>query len=319
MILFVVDVSPELGFGHLTRCLNLARMNRRKHEILFAFQREKEALSICRQNGFPVVSDLNEVDTDESPVTAVFDVCRVVPEYLKLIERLRQKKKPVLQITDLGLNILPVDTRIDGSLYSYPMPGEALHSGPDYMILHHKIRHFHSLRRHYRCQTKKIFVSLGGGVSYRELRRVVDILTRHGYSSRIAAGFTMKKNQKKILSRLYPGISWVGCTESLGRSFFQSDAALISPGVAAYEAAATGTPAIYLSHHPNQERTAVLFEEKGAGLNLGLIRHIESSNLIDSVKGLNLQVRISMGQSGKSLVDGLGLYRVNEILNAAVI
>ncbi len=319
MLLFVVDVSPELGFGHLTRCLNLARLNRHDSEILFVFKHDKGGAQICRQNRFQFSNDMNSLDWSKMPVTAIFDICRIIPEYLTLIEKIEQNGGAILQITDLGLNLLPVPTVIDGSLLQYNATAEQFFSGPDYMILHHKVRHFHKLNRYFRTQVRNIMISLGGGVKYREMRRVVDVLKRHGYSCKIASGFTIKKNQKKTLSRLYPGISWVGQTESLARAYYQSDVALIAPGVSAYEAAATGTPALYLSHHEEQEKTAFLFEREGAGLRLGLLSCVDMAGIPENLKKLSRERRTAMGISGKSLVDGLGLYRVNKILNAAVI
>ncbi len=319
MVLFVIDASPALGFGHLTRCLNLARLNRHRFEIKFLFKKNKTAAAILQMNRFPFTSEFNPDKWPSQPELLVFDICRMDPEYTGLLEKLKEHALPVLQITDLGLNILPATTIVDGSLHQYTSLLENLFFGPEYMILHHKFRHFNTAKRHYRNHITHVFISLGGSAPYRLLRRTIDMFSRHRYSCKVAPGFLLKKNQKKILSRLYPTISWVGHTESLARAMYQSDLAVISPGVTAYEAAATGTPALYLSHHSLQARTASLFEEQQVGIGLGLTSQFNEKHLLQLLESLTCKTRSEMGDRGKNLIDGLGLYRVNNIINTTLI
>lgn len=319
MLLFVVDASPELGFGHLNRCLNLARLNRSRSEVLFALKYDKTAAAVLEKNRFSYVTDFKTVNWSRQADLTVFDVCRILPEYSSLLAELSKRSLPALQINDLGLNVLPGVPVVDGSLYRYPAGATIAFSGPQYMILHHKCRHFNLGKRYYRRHINHVLLSLGGAAGYRDIRKIVDVLARQRLSCKIAPGFLLKKNQKKVLTRLYSKISWVGQTESLARSLYQSDLAVISPGVTAYEAAATGTPCLYLSHHELQERTASLFEEHGVGCNMGLIARFDSASLVDALQKLTVEQRAAMGGRGKVLVDGLGLYRVNEILKNAVI
>lgn len=314
MLLFVVDVSAELGFGHLTRCLNLARLNRHKHDILFAFRHEKSAADIVKKNRFAYTSDFDIKSWERLPDAVVFDVCRLLPEYLHLRNRLKETPARVLQITDLGLNVLPETILIDGSLQADSTEPGYHHLGPRYMVLHHKVRHFHKRNRYFRPHIRHIFLSLGGAAPYRSLRTIVDRLCRHQYICTVAPGFLLKRNQKKILSRLYPSISWVGRTESLARALFQCDLAIVAPGITAYEAAATGTPALYLAHHELQQKTARLFENAGLGINLGLLSNVNPKTAIEKMAELTREDRSQMGNMGKKLVDGLGLYRVNALI-----
>jgi len=319
MLLFVVDVSPELGFGHLTRCLNLARLNKHRFNILFLLKYDKAAVALLQQNRFHFTTNFHPDSWPRQPDLIIFDICRMNPEFTLLLEDLKNLNLPLLQITDLGLNRLPGVTIIDGSLQRYSLPTDNLYTGPDYMILHHKVRHFNHIKRFYRQHINHIFISLGGSTPYRLLRKTIEVFNRHHFYCKIAPGFLLKKNQKKILTRLYSNIGWVGHTESLARSLFQCDLAVIAPGVTAYEASATGTPALYLSHHLLQEQSALLFEQSGVGKNIGLLAQENTDQIMRQISQLSVFERSEMGERGKKLVDGLGLYRVNKILTSAVI
>jgi spore coat polysaccharide biosynthesis predicted glycosyltransferase SpsG len=318
MLLFVVEASPELGFGHLVRCLNLARLNKRSGQPFFVINQNKAACALLTANKVPYTHKLNLSKISPLPKIAVFDLATLTQEHLLMREQIRLQEILCVQITDLRLNLLPDTTIIDGSVCLDMDPNHSFYHGPEYMMLHHKIRHFNRLERHYKKTIRNIFLSLGGGASYRQLRQFIDFFHRYRFTCRIAAGFLMKKNQKKILSRIYPGIRWVGETESLARAMYEADLAVIAPGVTAYEAAGTGTPALYFSHHALQEKTAAALTAKQVGLAMGLIADFTDHSLLEQLTTLSLEKRQMMGIEGKKLVDGLGLYRVNKIIHSVV-
>jgi spore coat polysaccharide biosynthesis predicted glycosyltransferase SpsG len=215
-------------------------------------------------------------------------------------------------VTDLGLNQQEVDYTIDASIdkmFPYYKDKKVL-NGPDYAILHHKFRHFHKVKRKYRQKIKKVFICLGGAVEYRKLRKMIDLLSRHRWEIKVAPGFYLKRSSLKTLRRIYPGIHFVGKTESLARPFFEADVALISPGAAAYEAAAAGTPALYFYYHNEQKFIAHSFEKKEVGLEISNIDDLLHVNLAEKMNTLTLKKRIDMGSKAKQLVDAKGVYRI---------
>jgi len=153
-------------------------------------------------------------------------------------------------------------------------------------------------------------------VDYRSLRSVVHMLTSHGFRLKIAPGFTFKSSVPKILKRIYPSIRFVGQPESLARSFFEADLAMVTPGTRAFEAAAVGTPALYLPLDKKQDAPAKSFEEKGLGLNLSQMASMTESLLLEKIASLTQEKRIAMGSTGKELVDGLGANRVISLLSS---
>jgi spore coat polysaccharide biosynthesis predicted glycosyltransferase SpsG len=320
MIIFRTGASQETGFGHLNRSTYLASLLKSKCEVLFCVNKDRTVTRFLEEKKFSycTVKDLERRgETGFSSV--IFDLRDFDEDDLRLLHHAKKNDKKTVQITDLGLSKQDVDYIIDGSIVAlYPYdehdeeePGTRL-IGPGYSILHTRFRHFHKVQRKYRQKIRKVFICFGGGLKYRDLRKAVDLSIRHGYEVKIAPGFYLKKGNIKTLHRIYPGIRFVGHAPSLARSFFEADVALITSGIAAYEAAAVGTPALYFYYHDEQKSIASAFEKHGAGLVISNIDDLLSVNWIDKMKELTCEKRIRMGLSGKETVDARGVYRVIE-------
>lgn len=315
MLIFRTDASEKTGFGHLKRSVYLASLLRKKTGSLFCVNNNKAVNRFLEERHTPYcwtkeLENLQKTPTEIKGV--VFDLREFSVQDIEFVRWAKANHIHTIQVTDLGLSRQPVDYIIDASiekLFPYDEEGHVL-SGPEYTLLHHKYRHFNKVARKYRKHIKNIFISLGGGVEYRQLRNLIDILDRHRYNIKAAVGFTMKKAGRKSLARLYPRPRFVGKTDSLARSFFEADAAIITAGTAAAEAAAVGTPALYLYYHGEQKFIAETFQKHGAGLEIANIDDISEEKLIALLNSLTWEKRITMGNKGKQLVDGSGAARI---------
>lgn len=315
MLVFRTDASEKTGFGHLKRSVYLASLLKKKTEILFCVNNNKAVGRFLEERHTPYywtkeLETLAKAPTEIKSV--VFDLREFSVQDIEFLRWAKANHIHTIQVTDLGLSRQPVEFTIDASIEKlFPYDGEEqVLSGPEYALLHHKFRHFNKVQRKHRKHIKNIFVSLGGGVEYRQLRNLIDILDRRRYNIKTAAGFFMKKAGRKSLSRLYPRLRFVGKTDSLARAFFEADAAIITAGVAAAEAAAVGTPALYLHYHGEQKFIAQTFEKYGAGLEIANINDVLEENLVTVLNSLTWEKRIAMGNKGKQLVDGNGAARI---------
>jgi spore coat polysaccharide biosynthesis predicted glycosyltransferase SpsG len=319
MIVFRTDASSETGFGHIKRSSYLASFLKNKSRLLFLIGSDKIAARFLKDKKIPYKRAHKWNLLAEPGVKAIiFDLRRFDNNDTRLIQQARENGIKTIQITDLGLSQQEVDFTIDSSiqpLFSYD-PGKTLLRGPQYAILHSRFRHFHKLSRKYRKEIKHAFICFGGAVDYKRLRHAVDLLSRHHYQLKIAPGFYLRPSARKTLKRIYPGIRFVGETESLARSFYEADIALITPGVAAFEAAAVGTPALYFYYHKEQQAIAQSFQEKGLGLEIANIDDLidKGKTMIDKMSTLSLEKRIQMAAAAKDLVDGRGVYRIIDFL-----
>ncbi|MCP5053249.1 MAG: hypothetical protein GY940_39150 [bacterium] len=315
MIVFRTDASATTGFGHIKRSSYLASLLKNKTPVLFCVGGDKIAARYLEEKGFSYCrADRWTLSEEPTVKSIVFDLRHFNDRDIQLIGQAKTGPVNTLQITDLGLSQQDVDLTIDASidpLFPYSPDKKLLH-GPGVAILHTKFRHFNKVRRKYRKTVKNVFICFGGAVDYQRLRKAVELLVRHRLNVKIAPGFYLKGSSRKALKRLYPGVRFVGKTESLARSFFEADIALITPGVAAYEAAATGTPALYFYYHDQQKTIARSFEKKDAGLEIANIDDLLQSgnDMIGKINTLTLEKRIHMGHTAKQLVDGKGVYRI---------
>jgi len=319
MIIFRTDASTKTGFGHLKRSVYLASLLKNKSDILFCINNKNDKIvtRFLQENKWSFCTLKQASQMDQLPVKSIlYDLRYYTEDDIWLIRRARTNNWTTIQITDLGLCQQEVDYTIDSSfeqINPYSETRDVL-KGPDYAILHTKFRHFHKIQRKYRKSIKKVFVCLGGTVQYRYLRQLIDIFSRHHLDIKIAPGFYLKKSALKTLRRLYPGIRFTGKTDNLARSFFEADIALITTGIAAFEAAATGTPALYFYYHDEQKFIAQSLKKKGLGLEISNIDDLLHVNVIEIMNELTLEKRIDMGKQGKLLVDARGVYRIIDFI-----
>jgi len=325
MLIFRTDASVNTGFGHLKRSVYLASLLKSKTGVLFCVNNDKVVLRFLEEHNTPFriakETDIREIYKTGEVKGIVFDLRTFSPEDTRLLNGAKESNITTVQVTDLGLSQQPADYTVDGSirrLFPYDEKKQVL-LGPEYALLHHKFRHFNKVSRKYRKKIKNVFISMGGAVQYRRLKRLIDLLNCRGYNVKTAAGFYLKKSERKALKRLFPRLRFVGKTDSLARPFFEADAAVITAGTAAAEAAAVGTPALYIHYHKEQQFIAETFQEHGAGLEISSIDDVLGGRLIDILDSLTVEKRIEMGTRAKKLVDGGGARRIVNFFESKVI
>lgn len=290
MIVFRTDASVNSGFQLLARSIYLASLLKKDADILFCIDRDKAAAKILKEKKLPFC---RPKDIFKNPVKSIlFYVENFLPVDRETTIR---AKETDIETVHIALPGMPgSETGCDHRL-----------SGPAFAVLHNRFRHFHQVKRKYRKKVRNLLISLEEAVEYRELRKIIDFLSRYRFNLKIVPAYWFKKSHKKILKRIYPGIHFSGQIDSLARPFFEADAVLINPGTAAYEAAAVGTPALYLCRGKDRESAAKSFVDQQIGVEISKIEDIP-----EQIARLSLDRRIEMGRSGKGLVDAKGVYRI---------
>ncbi|MCI0471051.1 MAG: hypothetical protein L0Y73_05275 [Candidatus Aminicenantes bacterium] len=296
MLIFRTHAAAKNGSGYLTGSLFLASLLKKKIDIVFCIEAEQnkevvkylqeKKIAFCRPQELPPTN----------PQGVIFYTDEFAPADKELLRRAKENHIKTVHLLPPG--IPPTENICDYTL-----------SGPLYALLHSKYRHFNKINRKYRKRIANILISLEDTQPYRELRKIIDLLYRQRIAVKIAAPLFSRKSSQKILKRIFPGIRFVGKTESLARPFFEADLALIIPAPAAYEAAAAGVPALYLPCSPQQAATAGSFERENLGVALAGI-----SDITAALAGLSLEKRIAIGQTGKKLIDARGAYRIIDFL-----
>lgn len=314
MIIFRTSHSEEDSIKRLPRCLLLSSHLKHNINYLFNIKKNDSFLKFFDKKKIPYSfqDDFLKFREEKDIAGIIFDLKFFDDSDLELISWAKKKQIKTIQITDFGLHQQDVDFYIDASadlIFPYGSDKKAL-NGPAFPVLHTKYRHFNKLKRKYRRRIKNIFIHLHHFGNFRKIRKIVDILNRFRFNIKIDPDPLIKRSQRKVLQRIYSRVTFVGETDNLARSFFQSDVALISAGKGSYEAAATGTPALYLYANKEQEFMATSFEKLGIGLKIDIDEVLSGERLLEKLNMLSLKNRMEMGAKGKNLIDGKGIHRI---------
>jgi UDP-2,4-diacetamido-2,4,6-trideoxy-beta-L-altropyranose hydrolase len=318
--------GPQIGFGHLKRCCILAKTLRHYCHPLFLVDSEdnwsiqqlaKEGWDYCRR----MQSDVWSLSPD--PVGILIDT-RLNRGLNQLIAEAKTRRIPVISIHDLGLNPLPSDIIVDGSIA--PLTADAAgstacYSGTDYMVLDPQYGQLHSRRKQTRKRIRSVFVNLGGGNSQRYFLKVLQGLKLWSNEVEIIGVPGFVDWGQETLSRkgsIPSSFHWE--TRNVDRRLFHADLAITAGGLSAYEALCAGTPLMCLSHDPLQQTTILALAGKGACIDLGPGDELNPAELSCILSQIDLDVaqRKSLSIQGRLVVDGRGAERVAEIIRQSI-
>jgi spore coat polysaccharide biosynthesis protein SpsF len=128
----------------------------------------------------------------------------------------------------------------------------------------------------------------------------------------IGPGMTDGPRVAKHVVTLAPNFETIEGADDLATEYASSDLALASFGVTAYELAACGVPALYLSLTEDHAHSASAFERAGMGVSLGLAERAQPREISRAVWSLlaNPARRREMRAAGLMTIDGEGATRI---------
>ncbi|NQV22520.1 MAG: acylneuraminate cytidylyltransferase, partial [Rhodospirillales bacterium] len=326
-----------LGLGHVVRCLALAGALRDRHGagVRFAVTDDLTAQLVTKAD-YPVDIKPGAADEDEW--------------LLGLKERLRADVLVVDVRSDLAPSTLeraqvcgclvaviddPSARRLVADLGFYPPVPEVfdldwsgfqgtLHAGWGWVILRPQF----AARRYSRQEIvgpAKVLIAMGGadpaGLSLRtvegliELGGKVELHVIVGAANRNLETLREQADLSGGLVTLHPNV------EHMAGLMAEMDLAVAAFGVTAYELAALGVPAIYLSLTDQHASAATALVEAGAGISLGVHTDVTADALRSAVVSLidSPELRASMAAAGPSLGLGQGARNAARILADEVV
>jgi spore coat polysaccharide biosynthesis predicted glycosyltransferase SpsG len=317
MIIFRADVSPRTGLQQLRRCSFLASLLKKNNPVLICSREDKKTTKFLAGRNIPSALGKDPGAMELADVTTIiFDLPHFSAVDSALIEKAKKAGVKTVQLVGAEGEYQPVDICVLPLPVSYPAAatGTTFLAGTEYALLHHKFRHFNRARRKYRKNIKDVFINLGDLLPYRDLRQVVDSLHRLHLKMKIAPGLNLKKADKRNLLKIYPGIHFCGKSESPARAYFEADLALIPAGEEILEAAAVGTPSLYMLQDNEQEAMAAICAALGTGVKSPSLADFSAQSVREAITTLTLKRREQIGAVGKALVDGLGVNRFLKVL-----
>lgn len=343
-IAFRVDGHPELGMGHLMRCLALAQAMREAADVnvLFICRGHEEAIRSISKGRYNVKAIPMKASQDEESTIAVNELKKFEPDVVitdlpytteKNLKNLKNVGRLLVSIDDLALTPLCSDLVISGYLsaklkkYKTINPKVKFFIGPKYLTLKKTFERMNKVPRKIKKDARTVLVTLGGADPENLTAKVVKALSRIDKKLRailvLGPAYTHHEELRELLKdvkKSKPKFVVKSNVKNMAKLMMEADLALTAGGETIYELAATGTPAINISQVEHQSINASELEREGTAVNLGLGKDVSEEQIRDVVEQLigDKEMREKMSARGKKLVDGKGTKRVAKVILAAL-
>ena len=324
-VLIRCDGGAALGLGHVKRCLAVADMLRRAHDldILFAGQFDDGAEAVLSAQNFRAVTREGEeapwlaaLAARSGAQAAVFDirtdldapVLRALRPLMALVTL--DDASPRRLAADLA--VLP-PTREAQALDWTGFQGEAL-IGWAWQVLAVPPAKRGPVSD--RPGALTLLVTMGGadpmGLTLRAAKLLMPLAACLQPIFVIGPAFSQPVALRTELRAFWPKAEIALRPESLGPLMARADLALAAYGVTAQELAASGVPALYLGISEDHVSAAEALAATGAGECLGLAKTISDASLRNAVALLigDPARRRAMAAAGPAAIDGLAAERL---------
>jgi spore coat polysaccharide biosynthesis protein SpsF len=325
-ILMRCDGGGSLGFGHVKRSLALARSLRDRHGfgVAFAMGADQDTQALAEREGFPIhlwPKDRNEADwlsgviAQTRPLAVLFDT-RVTGGAAAV--RAARKAGCLTAVVDDAS-----ERRLDADLAFYPPVPQAARlewrgaqtqrfTGWDWAILGAAPLPY---RPRAEGSALNVLVTMGGsdpqGQTVPAARALARILGTHRVTVTVGKGFPGRVETLRSLRQLPGPMTILDGAEDLRPAMAEAEMAVSMFGVTAYELAAHGVPALYLTLTDDHARSAQAFVDAGLGRLIGPSGCGETP-IAEAARVLlsDPQARANMAAAGLRTVDGRGAERI---------
>lgn len=326
-VCFAADGGPKIGFGHIRRCLTLAKIfNEQFHcGVFFVTKPNSPVRELIEAKGFSAhqgADNYNELEgfcQEKQIDIVIFDTK----------DNLSEESLINLKTKLPGLNIVILD-RVDQICaaadtvivpaahvpdHALPEVSEAkVLSGKDYIILGEEFTKFDG------CpdldRREELVVSMGGSDPHNILMKVLPVLDQIQPNLRvkvvIGPGYQFKDELKEFLKHTKLTFEIVESPSNVAECFLTGKAAIVSFGVTVYEMARLGIPSAVITHHREDAGFAKYLEDQGICKCLGYHGDLSDATLFQELDDFFKNDRClgEMGEKAHQMIDGKGAYRI---------
>lgn len=332
LVIIRCDGDSEVGLGHVYRCLSLADEleNVGSFNVVFAITRGESGVELIEHADYDFEYKEKNVDEETwldmlvkkySSDVLVLDMRSVL--LCRAVEMWRSRGILVVTIDDLSDRRLASDVafyppipqvkKIDWSGFS----GE-LKIGWEWVILREE---FSRCRKKKNNDSLQVLVTMGGsdpaGMTLKAIKALDSLKADFRTVVVIGKGFIYQKQLEETLKNSSRVFKVVYNTENISDIMADSDLAIASFGVTAYELAAMGVPAIYLCFTDDHRKSARIFEDSGMAFCMGIHDHVKTEELASCVRLVlnDNAMRLDMKEKTRNRIDGKGARRISELIH----
>lgn len=320
------DGSPQLGLGHVVRCLALAEELRNWHGIglCFALGENGVGAELVRSQNFPV--DIRPQDIrEEEWIDAL--IRRFAPRALILDIRTDLGRSALSRWRQAGVTVAviddPSDRRLDADLAVYPPVPQIsefdwsdftgrLCVGWEYLLLR---REFSRRPPRPHNDPPIVLITMGGsdpaGLTLLALKALLQV--DHTFRAQVVLGkaFMHDRALETLLPTLPERFEFLRDVSDMPKLMAGADLAIAAFGGTAYELAAMGVPSILLGLTEDHARSAGALEAAGMAVSLGDYRKVTATLLASTFRSLLVDpLRREKLSINCNLIDGQGAERV---------
>lgn len=336
IILFRVDYGINIGGGHASRCLSLAKYLNKFKVVFVSSVFNKDFSNIIKKNGFQIFyltntkkykklswryDALKTIDIIEknglNPDLIIVDNYSLDYRWENV---LRKHVSKIVVIDDLANRKHNCDILLDQNvLYSHKKYDKLLPKkcktllGPKYALLRTEFKSIHKKIK-IRKKINRILISFGSSDPTNETLKAINGLKNfHNLKIDVVVGaLNPKKNIiKKTCSKLN-NFEYHFQSDKMALLMKNADLAIGGGGVTSWERCYLGLPSIISSLSIDQIQIAEDLSKKGAAINLGSSNQINSIDYEYAIKSLkNTQLK-KMSEKSMRLVDGKSIIRIKK-------
>jgi len=299
MIAFVVKGGREEGLGHIFRATYLAK-SLGEDAIFFLTSWDDVAIEVIEENGFEAVRGFEPRGKYD---LIAFDVFNVDQGYARIARKFGKvvmfDSATSLELADAAINAI------------VKCSGPNCYNGLKYLVLRKEFFEFWKRRKVIRDDVKRVLVMFGGSDPSNYTIRVMKMLNNYDLTVVLGPGYRWTDYALNLADEI--GAKAIVSPKRVAGLMFRSDIVITSLGLTLFESMCVGTPAIAICQndlqrwlYSNVPLKFVLTEFDDAGF-LSAFRTM-----------LSRDVRARVSREGKEMCDGLGVYRVIEVLEVVL-
>jgi UDP-2,4-diacetamido-2,4,6-trideoxy-beta-L-altropyranose hydrolase len=336
LIIFRADASPQIGTGHVMRCLALGQIFRKYGErSVFVMcmiaspirnRLKSEGFEIRELNCVPgSVDDAKQTMSVSKDVFAswiVLDGYHFDATYQRLIKKLGSN---LLLIDDNGCAnhyyadiVLNQNIYASEKLYSQKETCTSLLLGTRYTLLREEFLVWQGWKRKIPELAQNILVTMGGSDPNNVTKKIFDAIMQLELSSLnviiVGANNQYSDQMKRLVEKSKANIELKINVEKMSDLMAWADIAVSAGGTSTWELAFMGLPMVLVAIADNQRQIVEELGRVGAAINVGWYQDITSSMIADAISKLieDADKRAEISRIARTIVDGKGALRVFE-------
>ncbi len=343
-----VDAYPEIGYGHLKRCLVIAKcFYERGEEVCFILVGDSVAAAEIKRAGFDLIKtskktsfskQINNIEVYDFKNTGmtIVDIAhsRAIQDSENLalyLEELTKKSFTVL-IDSFGVQSIRENIpKLFCNILVSPYVGEQKSTkktsytellGVDYFVLDVAYQNYR--KKSISKLANRILITCGGSDPSSISSKILYALNsdeKRNFDIKVIVGSGFSSELNEILFKLVEcsphNVDLVINPDNLSSEMSWCDVAISTSGLTKYELAATGTPAILVSIDSSHDEVNQYFTSKKSVVDLGDVKNFTDNRLLNSVCMLleNADERERQSLAGQNFINGKGSVNlVEEIL-----